>query len=69
MIVERVTEYTIDNDAVAAAFHDEYQEFIIKNDNEDTWDFVAYVIERFGLEAILEEPGLAEASYSSERFI
>lgn len=63
MIVERIAEYNIDPDEVAAAFHNDYQNFIMKNDNEDTWDFVYYFIETFGFDYMINELDLKPNSY------
>jgi hypothetical protein len=63
MIVERIAEYYINPDNVAVAFHDEYQEFIQKSDNEDTWDFTVYFIETYGLSAIVNELELLPESH------
>lgn len=63
MIVERISEYNIDPDEVAVAFHEDYQNFILKFDNEDTWDFVYYFIESFGFDYMINELRLSpEAS-------
>jgi hypothetical protein len=63
MIVERIAEYNIDPDEVAVALHGDYQDFIAKFDNEDTWDFVYYFIETFGFDAMINELGLRPESY------
>lgn len=66
MIVERISEYNIDPDEVAVSFHEDYQDFILKFDNEDTWDFVYYFIESFGFDYMINELGLSpEASQDS----
>lgn len=64
MIVERVAEYNIDPDDVAAALHEDYQDFIMKTDNEDTWDFVYYFIETFGFDYMINELQLRPEFYS-----
>jgi hypothetical protein len=58
MIVERISEYNINPDEIALALHDDYQDFIAKNDNEDTTDFVHYFIETFGFDYMINEMGL-----------
>jgi len=63
MIVERIAEYNIDPDDVAVALHDDYQDFIMKTDNEDTWDFVYYFIETFGFDYMINELQLKPESY------
>lgn len=63
MIVERIAEYNIDPDQVAVALHDDYQDFIQKTDNEDTWDFVYYFIETFGFDYMINELGLRPEHY------
>ena len=55
MLVERISEYNIDQDLVAAYFHDIYQDFIVKNENEDTADFLIYMIENYGVNYIIHE--------------
>jgi hypothetical protein len=70
VIIERVVEYQIDPDDVAAKYYDDYQEFIQKNDNEDSWDFVVYLVERYGLDDLLDFMGeeYVEKSVVTERF-
>lgn len=63
MIIERISEYSIDPSEVAVALHDDYQDFILKFDNEDTWDFVYYFIETFGFDYMINELGLRPESY------
>jgi hypothetical protein len=63
MIVERIAEYNIDPDEVATSLHDDYQDFILKTDNEDTWDFVHYFIENFGFDYMINELGLRPQTY------
>jgi hypothetical protein len=63
MIVERISEYNIDPDEIAVALHDDYQDFIAKTDNEDTWDFVYYFIESFGFDYMINELGLRPETY------
>jgi UDP-galactopyranose mutase len=63
MIVERIAEYNIDPDEVAVSFHDDYQDFILKTDNEDTWDFVYYFIETFGFDYMINELALRPESF------
>jgi hypothetical protein len=63
MIVERISEYSIDPDEVAVSLHDDYQDFIEKNDNEDTTDFVHYFIETFGFDYMINELGLRPEVY------
>jgi hypothetical protein len=55
MIIERISEYNIDAELVAEYFHDLYQEFILKNDNEDADDFVRYMFETHGFDYIVRE--------------
>jgi hypothetical protein len=55
MIIERISEYNIDAELVAEYFHDLYQEFILKNDNEDADDFVRYMFETHGFDYIVHE--------------
>ena len=68
MIIERISEYNIDPDLVAEYFHDIYQEFIAKNDNEDTSDFVYYMVESYGLDYILHELSI-ETDFSRDNFL
>lgn len=63
MIIERISEYNIEPDAVAVSLHEDYQDFILKFDNEDTWDFVYYFIETFGFDYMINELGLRPESY------
>lgn len=58
MVIERVAEYTVDPYEVATSFHNDYQEFIARNDNEDVDDFVRYFVEEFGLQPIVDELNL-----------
>lgn len=55
MIIEKISEYNIDSELVASYFHDIYQEFVARNDNEDADDFVRYMVDEFGLDHILYE--------------
>ena len=68
MIIERISEYNIDPDLVAEYFHDIYQDFIAKNDNEDTSDFVYYMVESYGLDYILHELSI-ETDFSRDNFL
>ena len=68
MIIERISEYHIDPDLVADYFHDIYQDFIIKSDNEDTEDFVRYMVEQHGLDYILYELSI-ESDFSRDSFL
>lgn len=68
MIIERVLEYNIDSELVADYFHDIYQDFIIKNDNEDTDDFVRFMVEEFGLDYIVHELSI-ETDFSRDSFL
>lgn len=68
MIIERTLEYNINEDLVAEYFHDIYQEFIIKNDNEDTADFLRYMVEIHGLDYIIHEFTL-EPDFTQENFV
>lgn len=63
MVIERVSEYTVDPYEVATSFHNDYQEFIIKNDNEDVEDFVRYFVEEFGFQPIADELGISPEVY------
>jgi len=68
MIIEKISEYNVDSELVAEYFHDLYQEFILRNDNEDVDDFVRYMIENHGLDFIIHEFTL-EPEFTQHNFV
>jgi hypothetical protein len=68
MIIEKISEYSIDAELVAEYFHDLYQEFILRNDNEDVEDFVRYMFEAHGFDYIVHEFTL-EPEFTQYNFV
>jgi hypothetical protein len=58
MIIESIREYNLDPDDAANFYSLDYQEFIAFSDNEDTWDFVVYLIDKIGVQQIVTDLGL-----------
>jgi hypothetical protein len=58
MIIESVREYFVNPDDAADFYPIEYQEFVAFSDNEDTTDFLIYLVERFGSEQIISDLNL-----------
>lgn len=59
MIVERVYEFEVDPDQIALHYHDDYQRFIAISDNEDTSDFVFYLVDTYGFDVLRDDLDLS----------